>query len=68
MKNNISLELRQRLVYQFLDFIVLQKLSVSEKPKSGRTLINSIFDSFGFLAEDGYFYSLLGMNGRKTLH
>ncbi len=58
-------DLRYRLVCQFLDFLILGKLKESSKPKSGRYLINYIYDTFEVSVDDGLMFSLLLMMERK---
>ncbi|MCW4018013.1 MAG: helix-turn-helix transcriptional regulator [Candidatus Bathyarchaeota archaeon] len=59
-------ELRQRLVNQFLDFIILEKLKTSNNPISGRRIINKINDMFSVTVDDGIVFSVLLIMERKN--
>jgi len=63
--NPLLKDLRQRLVHQFIDFIILEKLKEAKTPKSGRYLINHIYHTFGVSVDDGLIFSLLLVMERK---
>ncbi len=68
MIDNALLEdLRQRIIYQFADFLILEELKTAVKPKSGRHLINHINRTFEVSIDDGLVFSLLLMMERKGL-
>jgi len=66
MNDNLLLkDLRQRIVHQFIDLIILEKLKAAKTPKSGRYLINYVYRTFGVSVDDGLIFSLLLVMERK---
>ncbi len=63
--NNAVADIRQRVIHQFLDILILDKLLVAEHPKSKRFLQNYIFDVSGVLVDDGFVFPLLGLLEKK---